>query len=110
MRPHAWQAAALQAYERVWLFHGMPADVASKVVQQGLNRSFSGRNATVFGKGCYLARDAVYSTSPVYAARDRQGVQRMLLCRAAVGEYCKGTPRQAGSNRCGRTRCASRCA
>jgi hypothetical protein len=44
--------------ERVWLFHGTDEDTVEKIVQQGFNRSFAGRNATVYGKGVYFARDA----------------------------------------------------
>ena len=45
-------------YERVWLFHGTDEDTVEKIVQQGFNRSFAGRNATAYGKGVYFARDA----------------------------------------------------
>jgi hypothetical protein len=44
--------------ERVWLFHGTDEDTVKKIVQQGFNRSFAGKNATVYGKGVYFARDA----------------------------------------------------
>jgi hypothetical protein len=44
--------------ERVWLFHGTDEDTVEKIVQQGFNRSFAGKNATVYGKGVYFARDA----------------------------------------------------
>ena len=45
-------------YERVWLFHGTDEDTVKKIVQQGFNRSFAGKNATAYGKGVYFARDA----------------------------------------------------
>jgi poly [ADP-ribose] polymerase 10/14/15 len=44
--------------ERVWLFHGTEEDTVEKIVQQGFNRSFAGKNATAYGKGVYFARDA----------------------------------------------------
>ena len=44
--------------ERVWLFHGTDEDTVKKIVQQGFNRSFAGKNATAYGKGVYFARDA----------------------------------------------------
>jgi hypothetical protein len=44
--------------ERVWLFHGTDEDTVKKIVQRGFNRSFAGKNATVYGKGVYFARDA----------------------------------------------------
>ena len=61
-----------------------------KIIQQGFNRSFCGKNATAYGKGVYFARDASYSASTTYSRPDSIGVQRMFLCRVVVGEYCQG--------------------
>ena len=44
--------------ERVWLFHGTDEDTVEKIIHQGFNRSFAGKNATAYGKGVYFARDA----------------------------------------------------
>jgi poly [ADP-ribose] polymerase 10/14/15 len=76
--------------ERIWLFHGTTEDIVPKIVQQGFNRSFCGRNATMYGKGVYFARDSSYSASRAYSKPDAHMVQRMFLCRVVVGEYCKG--------------------
>merc|ERR1719440_1302060 len=76
--------------ERVWLFHGTTEDIVPKITQQGFNRSFCGRNATMYGKGVYFARDSSYSASKAYSAPDASGVQRIFLCRVVVGEYCQG--------------------
>ena len=59
-------------------------------MQQGFNRSFCGKNATLYGKGVYFARDASYSTFPLYCAPDAQGVQTIFLVRAVVGQWSKG--------------------
>merc|ERR1711988_496122 len=77
-------------FERAWLFHGTNAEVIPKIIQQGFNRSFCGKNATAYGKGVYFARDAAYSSSTTYSVPDAQGVQHMFACRVAVGEYCLG--------------------
>jgi len=77
-------------FERIWLFHGTTEDIVEKIRHQGFNRSFCGRNATMYGKGVYFARDASYSASTAYSAPDGKGVQRMFLCRVVVGEYCRG--------------------
>ena len=77
-------------FERVWLFHGCHPDVVPKIVEQGFNRSFCGRNATVWGKGVYFARDASYSASPQYSTPDAHGHQHIFACRVVVGEYCLG--------------------
>ncbi|CAB9498601.1 polymerase 14 [Seminavis robusta] len=84
------QKRALERIERRWLWHGTNAEVMDKIMQQGFNRSFCGKNATMHGKGVYFARDASYSASEVYAVPDKHGYQYMLACRVVVGEYCKG--------------------
>lgn len=48
----------LDAIERRWLFHGTDPDVIPKIVIQGFNRAFAGKNAVAYGKGVYFARDA----------------------------------------------------
>ena len=77
-------------YVRNWLFHGCSGDITDKIVQQGFNRSFCGKNATMYGQGVYFARDASYSTYPLYSQRDTDGVQSIFLARVVVGEYCRG--------------------
>lgn len=86
----ACASSGTSSLERVWLFHGTTADTVPKIMQQGFNRSFCGRNATMFGKGVYFARDASYSSSKAYAKPDASGIQCMFLCRVVVGEYCQG--------------------
>ena len=41
------QRKALERFERRWLFHGSNREVMDKILQQGFNRSFCGKNATV---------------------------------------------------------------
>merc|ERR1711959_9175 len=82
--------SASSRFERAWLFHGTTEDIVPKIVQQGFNRSFCGRNATAFGKGVYFARDASYSSGRQYSAPNKNGEQHMFLCRVVVGEYCRG--------------------
>ncbi len=71
----------------------LPIDLATMLMPrpcavQGFNRSFCGKNATMYGKGVYFARDASYSSN--YTSPDAQGVHFMFLCRVVVGEYCQG--------------------
>ena len=74
--------------EMKWLFHGTTAKTVPKIVSQGFNRVFAGRNATRYGKGAYFARHAEYSMR--YAVSDKYGIKRMFLCRVAVGDWCMG--------------------
>lgn len=76
-------------FERV-LYHGTNEDVIPKIVQQGFNRSFCGKNATRFGKGVYFAADAAYSASSIYAVPNDFGQCFMFLARVTIGEYCLG--------------------
>ena len=84
------QQRAQERAERRWLFHGTNVEVMEKIMQQGFNRSFCGKNATLYGKGVYFARDASYSSSPAYAVPDNSGYQYIMACRVVVGEYCLG--------------------
>lgn len=43
----AIQKAALERLERRWLWHGTNPEVMEKIMQQGFNRSFCGKNATM---------------------------------------------------------------
>merc|ERR1719487_3028877 len=81
----------LATLERKWLFHGTDAWTLGKICATGFNRSYAGRNACMYGKGVYFARDSGYSAHPRYAIPDAAGVQRMLLCRVLVGAHCKGS-------------------
>merc|ERR1711988_1307707 len=76
--------------EKVWAFHGSDADTVPKISQQGFNRSFCGKNAVVYGKGVYFAKNASYSASDTYSRPDHNGIKRMFMCRVAHGEYCLG--------------------
>ena len=82
------QKTAQQRVERCWLWHGTNAEVMDKILQQGFNRSFCGKNATFYGKGVYFARDASYSSC--YATPDDMGFKYVLACRVVVGEYAVG--------------------
>jgi len=84
------QQKALKRFERCWLWHGTNIEVMDKILQQGFNRSFCGKNATVYGKGVYFARDAKYSACSQYAVPDKNGFQYIMACRVVVGEYCEG--------------------
>ena len=72
------------------MFHGCGPDVVDKILQQGFNRSFCGKNATFYGKGVYFARDASYSTYPLYSPADGRGLQTIFAVRVVVGAWSKG--------------------
>ncbi|CAK8697157.1 unnamed protein product [Clavelina lepadiformis] len=70
------------------LFHGTSADVCQKVYKDGFDRSYAGKNATMYGRGVYFAKTAQYSNG--YATPDANGQRRMFLAEVVTGEYCKG--------------------
>lgn len=84
--------------ERQWLFHGTTSEIIPKIIKQGFNRAFAGRNAVAFGKGVYFARDAAYSCNRNYATPDADGTQHIFLCRVVVGDWCKGSYGQLTPN------------
>jgi len=49
------QERALDRLERSWLWHGSNVETVGKILNQGFNRSFCGKNATAYGKGVYFA-------------------------------------------------------
>ena len=71
------------------LFHGASSDSITKILRQGFNRNYAGKNGTSFGIGTYFALDPGYSVN--YAHPDEQGLQRMLLCDVLVGEAAAGS-------------------
>ena len=88
--PGAVESNFIRGSNNDWLFHGTNLDVLPKIVQQGFNRSFCGKNATFYGKGVYFARDSAYSVKPHYAIPDRNGHQYMFLTRVVVGAHHEG--------------------
>lgn len=77
--------------ERKWLFHGTTHDNLGKIEKQGFNRAFAGKNAVVYGKGVYFARDASYSAHQKYSRADNSGTKYIFLSRVVVGDWSKGT-------------------
>jgi poly [ADP-ribose] polymerase 10/14/15 len=89
-----------------WLFHGTKASSLSQINKTNFNRSFRGQNGTVYGQGCYFARDASYSNR--YAQADTlpsltlvsvshqlaqpvsQQQKHMYLVRVLTGEFTRG--------------------
>ncbi|XP_060585886.1 protein mono-ADP-ribosyltransferase PARP14-like isoform X2 [Ruditapes philippinarum] len=72
------------------LWHGTAVEAVDKINAHGFNRSYCGKNATVFGDGVYFAVNASYSCSDTYS-RPASGVKRMYYCRVLTGEFTQGT-------------------
>ncbi|XP_013401660.1 poly [ADP-ribose] polymerase 14 isoform X2 [Lingula anatina] len=75
--------------ERV-LWHGTSEDTLPSINKYGFNRSYCGKNATVFGNGVYFAVNASYSAQNTYARPNANGYKHLYLCRVLTGEYVQG--------------------
>ena len=72
-----------------FLFHGTAADTVESIIHEGFNRSFAGRNATLFGHGTYFANYASYSHK--FTDADSHGCRHMFLARVLTGVFTKGS-------------------
>ena len=78
------------ASETPILFHGTTADAAHNITKSGFNRSYCGRNATVYGKGVYFARDISYSLHPQYSPANATGEKIVIAARVMTGKIALG--------------------
>lgn len=69
------------------LWHGTSEDCVDKIINNGFNRSYCGRNGTAYGKGVYFAvkvdLSLKYASTPL-------GIGHVFLATVAVGDTCKG--------------------
>ncbi|CAB1328592.1 unnamed protein product, partial [Coregonus sp. 'balchen'] len=72
------------------VYHGTTKDICQKINACGFNRSFCGRNATVYGDGTYFAKETWYSCQDAYSNPDASGLKYMYRARVLVGKPCLG--------------------
>ncbi|XP_078717973.1 protein mono-ADP-ribosyltransferase PARP15-like [Lampetra fluviatilis] len=74
--------------ERI-LFHGTVKTSLHNINNSGFNRNYCGKNGTVYGKGAYFAREAIYSDS--YATPDAKTSHKHIYqARVLTGDFCVG--------------------
>lgn len=71
-----------------FLYHGTIQESINAIKTKGFNRSFSGKNATVYGHGTYFAVNANYSVG--YSKPAADGTQTMFVARVLTGLYTLG--------------------
>uniref|UniRef100_A0A8B8E811 Poly [ADP-ribose] polymerase n=1 Tax=Crassostrea virginica TaxID=6565 RepID=A0A8B8E811_CRAVI len=71
-----------------WLWHGTHPDTVNKIINNGFNRSYCGRNGTSYGAGVYFAVNASYSLG--YCCQDSKGLKHMFAVQVATGDTCQG--------------------
>ena len=80
----------------IWAVHGSDASSLTNIAEYGFNRSYTGKNGTVYGQGTYFAKigNFAYSTAPQYARPDALGHLRFILANVVQGRKCRGAPEQ----------------
>ncbi|XP_077979618.1 protein mono-ADP-ribosyltransferase PARP14-like [Glandiceps talaboti] len=73
------------------LYHGTNEDTVEKINTQGFNRSFAGKNATVYGRGSYFAVNASYSATNTYSPPDNVGKKYVYRAKVLTGDFATGT-------------------
>ncbi|XP_027807146.3 protein mono-ADP-ribosyltransferase PARP10 isoform X2 [Marmota flaviventris] len=75
--------------ERV-LYHGTSASAVPDICAFGFNRSFCGRNGTLYGQGVYFAKRASLSVQDRYSPPDADGHKAVFVARVLTGDYAQG--------------------
>ncbi|KAI0214377.1 Protein mono-ADP-ribosyltransferase PARP14, partial [Lamellibrachia satsuma] len=72
------------------LWHGTSADAITSINNGGFNRSYCGKNATVYGQGVYFAVGSSYSAHNQYATPDANGMKHVYQALVLTGECTIG--------------------
>lgn len=83
------QGAAYPEVERT-LYHGTSESSVKEICVHGFNRSFCGKNATVYGQGVYFAVNSALSTSDQYSPPNVDGHKYIFVARVLTGDYTLG--------------------
>lgn len=78
-----------QVRERI-LYHGTQLTACESIEKNGFNRSYAGKNATIYGHGVYFAVNASYSAQSRYSLPDCNGLKYMYVARVLTGRYTVG--------------------
>ncbi|XP_030409948.1 protein mono-ADP-ribosyltransferase PARP10 isoform X2 [Gopherus evgoodei] len=84
------KACGHEAVERL-LFHGTTEEASREICQHGFNRSFCGKNATLYGHGVYFAVNAVLSVQEQYSPRSADGNKYVFVAKTLTGDYTAGS-------------------
>ncbi|KAM5280694.1 protein mono-ADP-ribosyltransferase PARP10 [Ctenodactylus gundi] len=76
--------------ERV-LYHGTSASAVPEICAHGFNRSFCGRNGTLYGQGVYFALRASLSVQDRYSPPNADGHKAVFVARVLTGDFGQGS-------------------
>ncbi|XP_004639016.2 poly [ADP-ribose] polymerase 10 [Octodon degus] len=74
------------------LYHGTSASAVPEICAHGFNRSFCGRNGTLYGQGVYFAKRASLSVKDRYSPPSDDGHKAVFVARVLTGDYGQGRP------------------
>ncbi|XP_075969056.1 protein mono-ADP-ribosyltransferase PARP10 [Anarhichas minor] len=83
------QRATYPQIERT-LYHGTSETSVKEICVHGFNRSFCGKNATVFGQGVYFAVNSALSVQEQYSPPNAEGYKYIFVSKVLTGDYTKG--------------------
>ncbi|XP_017572428.1 protein mono-ADP-ribosyltransferase PARP10 [Pygocentrus nattereri] len=83
------QSATNPQVERT-LFHGTSEISVKEICVHGFNRSFCGKNATVYGQGVYFAVESALSVSDTYSPPNADGHKFIFMARVLTGDFTVG--------------------
>lgn len=72
------------------LYHGTAGATVPDICAHGFNRSFCGRNGTLYGQGVYFAKRASLSVQDRYSPPDAEGHKAVFVARVLTGDYAQG--------------------
>ncbi|XP_070841491.1 protein mono-ADP-ribosyltransferase PARP10 [Chaetodon trifascialis] len=83
------QRATYPEVERT-LYHGTSETSVKEICVHGFNRSFCGKNATVYGQGVYFAVNSALSVHDQYSPPNADGHKFIFVSKVLTGDYTKG--------------------
>lgn len=83
------QRAEYPEIERT-LYHGTSETSVKEICVHGFNRSFCGKNATVYGQGVYFAVNSALSVQDQYSPPNADGHKYIFVSKVLTGDFTKG--------------------
>ncbi|KAM9738316.1 protein mono-ADP-ribosyltransferase PARP10 [Menidia menidia] len=72
------------------LYHGTSETSVKEICVHGFNRSFCGKNATVYGQGVYFAVNSALSVQEQYSPPNADGYKFIFMSKVLTGDFTKG--------------------
>ncbi|CDQ74854.1 unnamed protein product [Oncorhynchus mykiss] len=73
------------------LYHGTSETSVKEICVHGFNRSFCGKNATVYGQGVYFALNSALSVQDQYSPPNADGHKFVFVTKVLTGDYTQGS-------------------